>query len=643
MLEALRRGVAKAAIVLLFSVLILSFLLWGIPNYTRDATQATIATVGKTEITGQEFAQILEQQRNRLSEEAGQPLNRETARFVYKLRSGNMAADLDRDVLFALIDRSAGDVHAAKLGLSLSLADVADAIRRDPIYQENGQFSRRRFDEHMRALEQRGISQQRYFADRRGALIREMVEDSLREATQTPASLVEILHKYREEQRTILFATLDPAKAGTPPEPTEAQLKEIYERNKRQFTEPERRAISALLLGREELKAIAAVDEAEVRSTWEQDRLKWNLPERRRFQQIAYKSLSDAKTAAAEIAAGKSWLMAALEANGTQGRPDGGLVSRQDMHDGKLSAAVFGLPLEKVSEPIEVRNGAVIVRVVEIAPARERPYDEVKDEIRAEMEDTRQRDANIKLNEQVDELRAQRKPLKDIATELKLKVIQTPPVDRTGKTADGKAAIEHPDAERFLGAAFEPDKNASARDVVELSDGGQAWVEVGEIIPSKEKPLAEVTDQVKALWTEAEKRKALAAAAEAVVERIKKGETLEAIAKAEGMKLETPAPTKRNAQIPGLPPSGLRLAFSLPKGGAGSVESADGKSRMVVVVQDIKAADPPTKEVADRIAQEIRAQYQNDTLTAYHTAVRQSVGYTVNDAAYRRATGAETQ
>jgi peptidyl-prolyl cis-trans isomerase D len=643
MLQAIRRGVAKAAIVLLFSVLILSFALWGVPNYTRDATQATLATVGKSEVSSVEFSQIFDQQRNRLSEEAGTPLTRESARFVYKLRSGNMAADLDRDVLYALIDREAGNTHADQLGLSLSLGDVAEAIRRDPIYQENGQFSRRRFDEHMRILEQRGITQQRYFEERRGALIREMVEGSLRDATQIPANLIDIVHKYREEQRTIAFASLDPGKVPPPGEPTEAQLKEVYERSMRQFTDPERRAFSVLLLGRDELKAIAAVEESEVRAAWERERLRWDLPERRRFQQITYPNMSDAQTAAAEIAAGKSWLLAALEANGTMGRPDGGLVSRQDLPDPKVSAAVFGLPLDKVSAPIEIRSGAMIVRVVEVAAARERPYDEVKGEVRAELEDARQRDMHLKLNEQVDELRAQRKPLKEIAAELKLRVVEAPPVDRTGRTADGKVAIEHSDADRFLRAAFEPDSNASAADVIELSDGGQAWIEMGEIIPSKQKPMEAVVDQVKTIWAEGERRKALAAAADAIVERIKKGETLETIAKLEGMKYEAPATAKRSAQVAGLAPAGLRLAFTLPKGGAASVESADSRSRTVLVVQDIKPAEAPTKEQADQIAQELKAQYQSDMIIAYHSAVRQRVGYTVNDAAYRRVTGAETQ
>ena len=45
MLENLRRGAAKFLGTLMFAVLILSFALWGIPNYSRDYGGGTLARV----------------------------------------------------------------------------------------------------------------------------------------------------------------------------------------------------------------------------------------------------------------------------------------------------------------------------------------------------------------------------------------------------------------------------------------------------------------------------------------------------------------------------------------------------------------------------------------------------------------------
>lgn len=639
-LQDFQRGVSKFLAVLLFAVLILSFALWGIPNYTRDSVPSSVARVGKTDISSQEFSQLLDQQRNRLSEAAKQPLSRESARVVYKLQTRNMAADLDRDVLYALIDQAAIDEYARSLGINFSDETIVEQIRSDPAFQDNGQFSRARYDEFIRGVGQRGFSERRYFADRRTTMLRDAVEGSLRASVQPPGAMVDIIHKYREETRTVAYVTLDPDKVKIEP-PDDAKLKELYERIKRQFSEPERRKVTALLLTRDDLKERSKVEDVEVNAAWEADKLSWDIPERRRIQQIQYKTKGEAATAAAEIATGKSFLMAALDANGMQGRTDSGLVSRREIPDAKLAAVVFSLQVNTVSEPVETRNGALLVRVTEISPARSRTLAEVAPDIRANLEQSKERDAATRMQEQIDDLRAQKKSLKDIGAELKLKVVETPAVDRQGKAADGKTVTDLPDAEKILGHVFEPEKAAGDRDAIELPDGGLAWAESGDVTPAKQKAFEEVREDVKKQWTDAETRKALAAAGEAVVERLKKGEMLEVYAGAEKIKVEPTKPFKRGQPVSGLSSTGERLAFTLPKGGAGSVESPDGKSRTVFVVTEVKPADAPSKEQSERLREELRWQYQSDAVTTFTAALRDKIGYSIDEAAYKRLIGSD--
>ena len=639
LLDSFRRGVSRFLVFLLFSVLILSFALWGIPNFTREVTQATIARVGGQAINAQELQQLAEQQRSMLSQEVGQTLTRENARIMYKLRQRNMSADLERDILMALIDRAAIDRHAEQLGLSLSEASIVEAVRTDPSFQSGDkQFNRALFDERLRQV---GFTHQRYFAERRKDTIRDMLADALRDSAVAPESLIAILHRHREETRTATYATLDPAKLPAIPDPEEAKLEEYYETVKTRFSEPERRRVTAVLLTREKMKELAAVPDADVRSQWERNRTGYDIPERRRWQQISYKTKGEAEAAAKEIAGGKGFLMVALDAMGAQGRLDQGLVSRREIPDTKLAAAIFQATAGQVSAPIETKAGFQLAKVIDIQPARTRTFEEVAPEIRAELEQTRQTEVVQQLNVQVDELKSDRKPLAAIGKELKLEVIDAPGVDRTGKGADGKPAITHPDAERMVAAAFGSDRGSGDRDDVELSDAGKAWLEAGDIVAAKVKPFKDVVAEIKTLWLDNERRKALAAAADGIVKRINAGEKIEDIAAKEDWKLETTAPFKRSGLVPGLSPAGVRQAFALPAGSAGSAETNDGKSRTVFVVREIKTAEAPAAEEAERLRQELRGQYQGDALSVYVSSMRDRYGYTIDEAVYKRAIGGD--
>ena len=85
MLDKLRRGASKVFAIALFCVLILSFALWGIPNYNRDFSQNTLAQVGDRRITEEEYRRFFESHLNAFSQQSGQRLTRENARLAYRI------------------------------------------------------------------------------------------------------------------------------------------------------------------------------------------------------------------------------------------------------------------------------------------------------------------------------------------------------------------------------------------------------------------------------------------------------------------------------------------------------------------------------------------------------------------------------
>ena len=628
MLEKLRRGAAKVMVFALFAVLILSFAVWGIGDVIRTGGQGPIAQVGDRDISAQEFTAALQQRRQLLAQQFGQPLTPEQSRTF----------GVDAAVLAELVNGAAISNHATKLGIRLSDETVASLIRADPAFHgPDNQFNRAVFDERMR---QAGFTEQRYFAERRANEVREQLTDVFATGVSIPDTLIDIVHKFRGETRTVQLVLLDPDKAKVEGAPDEQALKAIYAQQQRTFTVPERRKVAVLLLAPGSLGDRTTVTDAEVRSTWEQSQAAWNIPERRRIQQIPYRTKTEAEGEKKAIAEGKSFLLAALEAN-AQGRLDQGLIARREISDPGFAKTAFELPLNTVSDPVQVRGGWLLLRVTEIQPAKERTFDEVKDEVRRGLEDNKRHDLMRKLHDEIEDKRGATdatEKLKAIAGGLRLPLLEAASVDAKGLDPDGKPAFSHADAERFIASAFEGDAT-TPREVITLSGGGEAWVEVIDVKPAVTKPFEEVKAELERLWRGRELRAELSKTAQSLADRIKAGASIEAVAKEAGLEVQTPPPFKRSSTPSGLSPAAVRVAFTLPKGGAGAAPSADDKTRIVLVVSDIKPAAPSTKDEADALREQLVQELQQDALQTYVSALRNRQKVQVHENVYKRAVG----
>jgi peptidyl-prolyl cis-trans isomerase D len=271
-------------------------------------------------------------------------------------------------------------------------------------------------------------------------------------------------------------------------------------------------------------------------------------------------------------------------------------------------------------------------------PGKQRTYDEVKGEIKDRLAEERASQEIASLHEKVESERSAGKSLKEIADSLKLTYREIPDIDREGKTGDGKPAIEGPEAPRVAQAAFAGAMGLEA-EAADLGDGGYVWADVAGVTPEKQKPFEDVKTEARTGAIEAERRKEIAALAAKLVERLNNGETMEALAKEIGAKIErTPAITRTTAP-PGLTQNAVQQAFTLSKGRATSAPSPDGKARVILRVAEVTPAPPPTPEQTNRLKEELSRQLQSDVLAEYVAGLQTRYGLSVNDAALKQALG----
>jgi peptidyl-prolyl cis-trans isomerase D len=631
MLDALRRGAQGWVAKLLFAILIVSFgVFWNVADVFRGFGRGAVAKVGDKEISVADFQRTFQREVRGIQLEGGERLTNEQALMLR----------LDRQALDQLIAQAAVRSHADALGLSLSDETLAEGVRKDPNFAgADGKFSRLGFNE---LLRQMNLSEQGFLALRRDDEIRQQISDAMLSAVAVPKPMVDELHAWRDETRTIEHVQIDPKKV-TVAEPDDAKLKETYEARKAEFMTPEYRKVLALLLSVDELKKDVTLTDDELKAYYTDHKGSYDKPERRRLQQIAFKDKAAAEAARKEIVEGKkNFLDVAKSVGATENDVNLGMLAKTDLIDSKIADAAFALERDKLSEPIEGQFTTVLVRAVEIDPGKESTFEEAKDKVRDKVATDR---AQALIQERIDlveEGRNAGKTLKEIAEEQKLKFFDVESVDKDNKTPDGKTVFEFEDSATALKQIFATGVGMQP-EVVELTGPSYLWFDIMGVTERKQKPFDEVKNDVKTVYTESETSKQLNELAQKLVDRLKSGEAIAKVAEDAGGKVEITEQIKRNTSPPDLTTEAVTQAFALPKGGAAYAETSDRASRVVFQVKDIFAAEPASKEQADKLRKELADQLANDELMAYINALKQDFKVHINEEELARATGATTE
>lgn len=632
MLDALRRGATGWLAKILLSLLIVSFAIWGVADVFTGFGRGSIAHVGDEEITAAEFQRSYQIALNNISAQARKRISAEEAR----------AFGLDREVLRGVIAQAALKSQSKDLGLGLSDEALIDGLKSDAEFHgPDGKFSKATFQE---ILRENGLSEQGFLAIRRQNRLQEHITGALNNAVALPQAMIDVEHAWREEARVVEFVQIDADKVIKVADPDEVKIKETYEQNKSQFVTPELRKFTALILSTDDLKAEVAVGEEEIKQKYEETKATFDKPERRRIQQIAFKDKAAAEEAKKAIAGGQGFMDAAKAAGFKEEDVNLGMIGKSQLIDKTIADAAFAIERDKVSDVIEGRFGPVLLRVIEIDPGKTSSFEEVKDKVRDRIAADR---AGIEVQHRsdlVEEERNNGKTLKEIAAALKVKLVEIADADRSNKAPDGTTALDHPDATGIIDAAFSSSVGFD-NEAIELPNSeGYAWIHVDAVSEPKQKPFEEVKADAKQVAIDAERNRLLTELAAKLVDRLKAGEAMDKVAADAGAKPEKTDPAiTRSIEPQGLTKDAVAQAFTLPKGGAGSAATANGKSRVVFRVAEITPAGKASEAQVDRLSLELKQKLREDLFANYLAALENGLGVTINEAEFKRASGADAQ
>ncbi|RVE85505.1 peptidylprolyl isomerase [Sinorhizobium meliloti] len=625
MLDSLRNAAQTRVVKGLLALLILSFMVWGGQTLMVPNTPNAVVTVGDVKVSASDFRLAYERQVALLSRQLGTPLSRQQAQ----------AFGVENQVYAQLVAGAALDQLATDMNLGLSEDRLARLIGEDPAFHgANGQFDRLTFSS---VLRNAGLTEQDYINNRSQVAVRSQIVDALTDGYTAPKVLVDAIGKYRHETRTIDYLLLSNANIDAVKTPGDDVLAPWFESRKANYRAPEYRKISYIKLEPEDLAAPDAVTEEELRADYEKRKESYRTPATRTVEQLTFPSREAADAAAAKLVAGTSFDDLVKAEGKTSADVLLGDFTKERMPDAKIADAAFAVAQDGGTTPVvEGAFGPVILRVTNIRPDAVRSFDEVKEELRKEIALDAAREQLVGLHDKIEDERAGGVTVKEIAEQLKLKLVTVDAVDASGKDQNGDDVKDLPEPRALLQEVFKADVGTDTL-AVNIGRDGSAWFDVEEIIPARDRTLDEVRDEVAADWTAEQQRAALAAKANELKERIEKGAKLADIASELGLVVETKTGLTRATNDATLSPAAVIAAFGGPNGHVANAPGIGGDGQVLMQVTAVEEKAPADaldndssqiEAIARASGDDILDQMVSTLQTAYGVSINQSLAET---------------
>ncbi len=601
---------SKGKSVVTFSImglLILGLAGFGLTDF--GGSIRAVATVGKAEVTTEDYARAVQQQMRRFSQQTGQQMTFQQAR----------AFGLDRIALGQLITTAAMEDEAANVGLSVGDEIVGERIQSMGDFRNSaGDFDRSVYEA---TLRQNGLNSGEFEATVRSDIAEGLLQRAVAPGVGTPDISVDVFYNFARETRTVTWVRLGKDDLEIPiPAPSESDLTTYHSENAEAFTRPETKTIRYAWLTPDMLADDIEVAEDQLRTLYEDRIDDFVQPERRLVERLVYTSDDQAAEAKARLDSGEATFDALVADRGLE-------LSDVDLGDvdletlGEAGEAVFGLAEPGVVGPLPSDLGPALFRMNGVLAARETTFETAKPDLRREAASDRARRIILDTIPYVEDLLAGGA---DMATLAERTDLEEATVDWNVENFEGVAAYT---AFRTAATAAQP---GDFPEVVELEDGGILALSVEAVIAPELRPIDEVRAEVEEAWTATEVEAALLAQADALAGKIDGGQSFAEL----GLSTTSSTGLDRAGFVEGTPPDFIGALFEMENGDLRTL-SADGDAWLLRLDETTlpDASTPEAQTERAQFAAQTATEFSNGITAAYSQALIEKIGVEINQAA----------
>ncbi|KPV39158.1 hypothetical protein AN478_12810 [Thiohalorhabdus denitrificans] len=439
MLDFMRRQAQGWIVKVLFGLIVLSFVFWGVGDYFSGNSSVTVATVGDQEITQRGLENRVRSERNRLRQVMGDRFSPDQI-DPERLR---------RQVLQDLIRERLLELEAERLGLTASDQAVRLAIRGQPAFQQGGEFSTSQYES---ILGRMGLGPSQYENRVRRDLAVQAYQGFFYEGTLVAEEEVWEAYRTRNEERRIRYGRLAPDQFRDQVTLEDAAVEAYYEEHQDRYRRPARAKVEYVVLSPETVAGqMGEPGSDQLRSYYEANAGRYtdDAGETAPFEQVRDQVAEDWRREQAEqriydrlptfqdLLYTRDNLTAAAEEFGLEARTSPWIPRNGDLPDGvpedpAFREAAFDVGVGRNSEDLELEDNRFVgLHVLERQPPSARPLEEVREEVRQDLRRERARELARKRAEEIREAVAQGGSLAGQLEDLGVQVEEAGPITRS--------------------------------------------------------------------------------------------------------------------------------------------------------------------------------------------------------------------
>ncbi|MCF6262413.1 MAG: SurA N-terminal domain-containing protein [Xanthomonadales bacterium] len=536
MLQYFRDRLTGALAFVFFGILIIPFAFVGIDSYFTTIPDNAIAKVNDTEITISDFQSSWQRYQQQLRASVGEAFDPDVFDTVVARRGH----------LEGLINRELMRQYAMEMGLAVSEEELGKRIRAMQAFHIDGQFNA---DLYQRMLAAESMSPRGFERELARDLVVQQIPAAVMSSSIGLDREVEALAAIQNQQRSFESAIVSASMFTEDTDVSDEAVSEWYKANPNSFLSEEQVVIEYIELDIAAFKATVEFDDEMLEKHFEDQKARFITTEERLTSHILFSIDKDADKATSEnikqkaaalverIRAGEDFTELAKEySDDTGSAADGGDLGW--IEPGVMVQAfedtLYELEAGAVSDPVKTGFGYHLILLREIKPSQGMTFAEAKSQLESEYATEQAESLYLEqANRLVDLIYEDPTTLGAAAEELGLEIKTEGPFGRAG----GSGIAANTEVAKVAFSELVLQEGASS-EPVELELNHVVVLRVNEHMPSSPRAFADVEVEIAAQLKLVAASEKAAAKAEEILAAVANGESLEAIAEAEGLEYQ---------------------------------------------------------------------------------------------------------
>lgn len=589
MLQAIRDRASGWIAYFIVFLISIPFALWGIHEYFGGGDPLIAAEVNGTEIPVRTFTSTYQDQR----------------RYLQSLMGGRLPPGYDESTLKQTVIKGLVRNELLRQEIDNAHYHVSDRVLFDqiqsfPAFQVDGKFDPQHYE---RLLQSQRRSAAEFEQDLRQDIRQSQFEDGVRNTGFLPPRYQQDFQRLKNQTRDVVYFILKGDLEAAKRTVTEQEIDQYYRDHTERFQTPERVKLAYIRLNQSDLAETIEVDEAALQGFYEEQADRYAKPEERRARHILVKPAQDkqarldaakreAEQLISRLKAGEDFAALAKEhSDDTLSAAVGGdlgYLARGDMA-AEFEQALFNLEPQAISDAVKTPQGYEIVQLMEVKPAEQKPFDEVRAQVEQEFKQRAAETRFVDLAERLQTLSYEQPDSLQSAAEATGLTLETSEwMSRGGGRGIGTDA-------KVREAAFSADVLQERRnsDLLELASGDALVLRIAEHQSAAPKALDDVKNEISDLIARAKARDKTVERGREAVAALQNGESSEVVAERFGTHLESPGFVARMDQ--NVPRAIVQKVFTMrkPSGHTPTISSLElpGGEFAVVVLESVREGE----------------------------------------------------